>query len=287
MALWAIYTYGEMYGFLPLTIKAHLPRASGTEGKVKMELIDNPYIKTENGAARGHGAESCYKAVERIGCCTLYLADCLEMLPHLGHIDAVVSDPPYGIDFDCSKKRTRKSAMSMGITPLADRRWKKIKGDDKPFASVPWIQFGTVVLWGANHYAERLPSSSCWLVWDKKVDTTPDNFSDCELAWTNLPGVVKKFSHLWRGMVRAGKENISNGPKLHPFQKPEALMNWCLGLCNLAAGSVVLDPYMGSATTGVACIKNGMEFIGIEADPEHFDVAVNRIQKETRQGRLF
>lgn len=227
-----------------------------------------------------------YSRRDVVGDCTLYLADCLEVLPNLGTVDAVVTDPPYGIDFDCSKKRTRKSAFSMGITPLADRRWKKIAGDDRPFDPTPWIQFGTVILWGGNHFADGLPSSSCWLVWDKKVDTTPDNFSDCELAWTNLPGVVKKFSHLWRGMVRAGKENISNGPKLHPFQKPEALMSWCLSLCKLERVAVVLDPYMGSGTTGVACVKHGLRFIGVEVDPEHYETALLRIQRESRQGRL-
>lgn len=225
--------------------------------------------------------------VESINNCILFLADSLDVLPLLGKIDAVVSDPPYGIDFDCSKKRTRKGAFSVGITHLADRRWKKINGDDMPFDPSPWIQFEKCVLWGANHYADKLPSSTCWLVWDKKVDTTPDNFSDCELAWTNLPGVVKKFSHLWRGMVRAGRENVSNGPKLHPFQKPEALMSWCLSLCKLESGSVVLDPYMGSGTTGVACIKRGLTFVGIENDVEHFNIAVTRIRKEGKQKRLF
>jgi len=228
---------------------------------------------------------------EVIGNCTLYLANCLDVLAEIGcgTVDAVVSDPPYGINFDCSKKRTRKSALSMGVTPLADRRWRKINGDNKPFDPSPWIRYRKVILWGANHYADKLPPSSvptCWLVWDKKIDTTPDNFSDCELAWTNLPGVVKKFSHLWRGMVRAGKENISKGPKLHPFQKPEALMVWCLALCKLDLGAVVLDPYMGSGTTGVACIKNGFNFIGIDNDEEHFEVAVKRIQMESKQVRL-
>ena len=221
----------------------------------------------------------------------MYLANCLDVLAEIGcgTVDAVVSDPPYGINFDCSKKRTRKSALSMGVTPLADRRWRKINGDNKPFDPSPWIRYRKVILWGANHYADKLPPSSvptCWLVWDKKIDTTPDNFSDCELAWTNLPGVVKKFSHLWRGMVRAGKENISKGPKLHPFQKPEALMVWCLALCKLDLGAVVLDPYMGSGTTGVACIKNGFNFIGIDNDEEHFEVAVKRIQMESKQVRL-
>ena len=228
---------------------------------------------------------------EVIGNCTLYLANCLDVLAEIGcgTVDAVVSDPPYGINFDCSKKRTRKSALSMGVTPLADRRWRKINGDNKPFDPSPWIRYRKVILWGANHYADKLPPSSvptCWLVWDKKIDTTPDNFSDCELAWTNLPGVVKKFSHLWRGMVRAGKENISKGPKLHPFQKPEALMMSCLALCKLDLGAVVLDPYMGSGTTGVACIKNGFNFIGIDNDEEHFEVAVKRIQMESKQVRL-
>jgi site-specific DNA-methyltransferase (adenine-specific)/modification methylase len=241
-----------------------------------------------SGPALRSSAGPCWASAD--GNVQLWNADCLDILPFLVGIDAIVSDPPYGIDFDCSKKRTRSSAFSMGITPLADRQWKKIHGDNKPFDPTPWINFEKVILWGANHYADKLPPSTkpvCWLVWDKKLDTTPDNFSDCELAWTNLPGVVKKFSHLWRGMVRAGRENITNGPKLHPFQKPEALMFWCLQQCRLLPGSVVLDPYMGSGTTGVACIKYGMKFVGIESDPEHFEIAKERIRKELQQRRLF
>jgi site-specific DNA-methyltransferase (adenine-specific)/modification methylase len=231
------------------------------------------------------GAEPCWAS--DCGRVTLYHADCLDVLPTLTGIDAVITDPPYGIDFDCSKKRTRKSALSLGITPLADRRWKKINGDDVPFDPSPWIRYRKVILWGANHFADKLPSATCWLVWDKKLDTTPDNFGDCDLAWTNLPGVVKKFSHLWRGMIRAGRENISNGRKLHPFQKPEALMGWCLGLCKLDQGAIVLDPYMGSGTTGIACVKYGYRFIGIDNDAEHVEVAVTRIKKELSQGRLW
>ncbi len=226
--------------------------------------------------------------IETIRNCTLYLGDCRDILPTLdcSSIAAVVSDNPYGIDFDCSKKRTSKSSLSMGITPLADRRWEKINGDDEPFDPSPWIRFKKVILWGANHFSSRLPDASCWLVWDKKVGTTPDNFSDAELAWTNLPGPVRIFPHLWRGMCRAGKENISNGPKLHPFQKPEALMSWCLTLCKLDSGNIILDPYMGSGTTGVACIKHGLNFIGMENDPDHFETDLNRIRRESRQLRI-
>ena len=219
----------------------------------------------------------------------LWNADCLDVLPLLSGIDALISDPPYGINFDFTKNRSRKGGLDWGNGDglQADRKWDNIIGDDKPFDPAPFLGFPKIILWGGNHYAERLPCAPCWLVWDKKVYTTSDNHSDCELAWTNLPGVVRRFYHLWRGVVRAGAENVSNGPKLHPVQKPAALMAWCVSLCKLQQGATVLDPFMGSGTTGIACIRSGRRFIGIEKDAKYFEIAKERIRKELQVGRLF
>jgi DNA modification methylase len=85
-------------------------------------------------------------------------------------------------------------------------------------------------------------------------------------------------------LVRGGKENISNGPKLHPWQKPEALLMWCV---EKTKGETVLDPFMGSGTTGVACANLGRKFIGIEIEKKYFDIACERIEAAYSQGRLF
>lgn len=211
--------------------------------------------------------------------------DCLAVLPLLpdGCVDAVVCDPPYGIGFDFGKRRPRRAAVRKPLSWGTDdpdaghRGWRNVAGDDRPFDPLPLLRFPRVVLWGANHYADKLPASGCWLVWDKKCDTAPDSFSDCELAWTNLPGTVRKFAHLWRGVVRAGEENVANGAKLHPAQKPVDLMCWCIERLKLPPGSLILDPYCGSGTTGVAARRMGHRFIGVELSPEYADIARRRI----------
>ena len=117
-------------------------------------------------------------------------------------------------------------------------------------------------------------------MWDKREQTTPDDGADVEMAWTNLKGVPRMHRQLWRGICRRGEENISRGArKLHPNQKPVALMNWCID--QVQARSVI-DTHMGSGTTGVACLRRGIPFIGIEIDPIHYQTALHRLNEEFR-----
>jgi site-specific DNA-methyltransferase (adenine-specific) len=214
-----------------------------------------------------------------IGDATLYLADCREVLIAA---DAVVADPPYGIDLEamCGTDRNRAVKYKRPYS-------YKVHGDDEPFDPARWLEYPKVILWGGIHFAQRLPESRCWLVWDKREGTTSDNQADCEIAWTNLPGPARLHSQLWRGIVRRGEENVSREDRTHPMQKPIGLMQWCISLCKLAPGSVVLDPYMGSGSTGVAALRAGMKFIGVEIDPGHFRTACDRIDQSQRQGRLI
>lgn len=224
---------------------------------------------------------------EQIGDCTLYCGDCRDVLPTLGHVDAVVTDPPYGIAFDFTKERhNRKTRLrwSRSQSHVVPVRWQSsVYGDTEPFDPLPWLQFPQVILWGANHYASQLPNSAAWLIWDKRDGTTPDNHSDCELAWSNLPGPARIHRQLWRGVMRAGAENATHGPKLHPAQKPVALMSWCLKKTT----GLVCDPYMGSGSTAVACIALQRPFIGCEITPEYFDIACQRITDAYKQLALF
>lgn len=220
-----------------------------------------------------------------MGNATLHLGDCHELTLE---VDAIVADPPYGIGLNdmCSTYRDRY-LYNNGKPPLKRDMPYLVHGDDKPFDPAPWLAFHKVILWGGVHFAQRLPESRCWLVWDKREGTASDNQSDCEIAWTNLPGPARLFSHLWRGMARRGEENVSREPRCHPTQKPIALMAWCLDLCKLAPNSLVCDPYMGSGTTGVAAVRAGHRFIGVEIEPRHFDTACKRIEQAQRQQRLF
>ena len=208
--------------------------------------------------------------IERIGDAELHLGDCLEILPTLGKVDAVVTDPPYGI----GHKMTQG-----GNSP---RNTKPIFGDDKPFDPSPFLIW-PCLMFGGDHFSERLPAGT-FHVWDKNPHgAVTDAFSDAELFWTSWGGARRVFRHLWKGMCQASEKGGKQ--RWHPTQKPIALMEWCLGF--LPDAQTILDPFMGSGTTGVACAKLGRKFIGIEIDPGYFDIACKRIDDAYRQRDLF
>lgn len=215
------------------------------------------------------------KREERIGGQRLILGDCLEVMPELDLVDAVLTDPPYGISYS-------RGAGGKGLSrqrPAHDG--KPIAGDTVPFDPSPWLQF-PCILWGANHYAARLPHGR-WLAWNKLGDKEPwDDFSDVEFAWQNTRAADRIFSMLWKGLMKGTERGVS---RVHPTQKPVALMEWCLGF--LPDAKTILDPFMGSGTTIVACQKLGRQGIGIELDPDYFEIACRRVEEAARQPDLF
>lgn len=210
-----------------------------------------------------------------IGNATLYHGDCLQVLPNLIGIDAVVTDPPYGIGYSHGKGGG-KLAKSTKFDNHA------IAGDDKPFDPSPWLEFPKVVLFGANHFASRLPDSSFWLIWDKRDGVCSNDQADAEMAWVKGKGQARVIRHLWNGMLKASEKGIE---RVHPTQKPISVMEWVLKTTGIEG--VILDPYMGSGTTGVACVNLGQKFIGIEIDRNYFEIACERIFAAQSQGRLF
>ena len=208
----------------------------------------------------------------------LWLGDCLAILPTLpaGSVNAVVTDPPYGIAYV-------KGAGGGGVP--ARRNCTPVYGDDQDFDPAPILDFPRVLTWGADHYAQRLPHGR-WLAWDKLDGMEPwDSFSDVEFAWHNKPGAAAIFRLRWKG-IACVKVGETGGRRWHPTQKPLALMLWCIREVDVDAGATILDPYMGSGTTGVAAIKLGRKFLGIEIDPGYFEIARKRIEAELRQGVL-
>lgn len=207
--------------------------------------------------------------------CTLHHADCYDLLPI--EADAVVSDPPYGIAYKKGEGGGRGAYSGMAVK----RNIESIQGDDEPFDPTPWLNYPNVILWGANHYAQRLPHGR-WIAWNKLGDKEPwDSFSDVEFAWQNGRGKDRIVSHLWKGLCQAG----ANEKRSHPTQKPLAIMRWCVGL--LPDVQTIVDPFMGSGTTGVACVQSGVNFIGVEKDAKYFRIAAERIRRELSQERLF
>ncbi len=218
--------------------------------------------------------------IERIGDATLYLADCMDVLPTLGRVDAVVTDPPYGIGSDTGMYKESGVFKGHGHRRVAKRvyeysEWDKTTADEAVDAAIKLSN--KAIIFGGNYY--NLPPTKCWLVWDKQ--NYGNDFADCELAWTNMDRAIRLKRHLWNGMARQNSERRFN----HSTQKPLGVMEWCLSF--LPEAKTILDPFMGSGTTGVACANLGRKFIGIEIHEKYFDIACERITAAHAQGRLF
>lgn len=218
---------------------------------------------------------------EIIGRARLILGDCRDVLPTLSKVDAVVTDPPYGIGESAGKAKTRTSGLTSKVRnaqvyrrDYGDDNWDDQPIDDELMAAVRAAGKWNIIF-GGNYYA--LPATSCWLVWDKLNGNT--DFADCELAWTNLPKAVRRIQYLWKGCMRANREVRGD----HPTQKPIGVMKWAIG--HLPDNAVtILDCFAGSGTTGVAAVQMGRNFIGIEREPKYFDIACKRIEDAQRQG---
>jgi len=197
-----------------------------------------------------------------IGDATLYLGDCMDILPTLDKVDAVITDPPYGISANKQTLGAGKKHFDRGGD------WD----DSVPDVKI-WLSMAEFCcFWGGNYFSDQLPPTNDWLIWHKMNDGR--SFSECEMAWTNFGKQVRHLSHHW-----SGEE------KLHPTMKPLPVMLWTLE----KAGNVlaILDPFMGSGTTGVAAIQMGRKFIGIEREPKYFEIACERIENAQRQESLF
>ena len=204
-----------------------------------------------------------------IGDAELWLGDCREVLPLLPACDLILTDPPYGIGADRQRNSQKDGWVDYGA-----------EGWDKERPS-PWL-FGLMrekakecVIWGGNYFTDLLPPSMRWLVWDKGQR----NFSlaDCEFAWSSQQAAARVLTLPRAEALQDGKE--------HPTQKPVRLMTWCLDMHPKAI--TVCDPFMGSGTTGVACVQMGRKFAGIERERKYFDIACERIARAQAQGQLL
>lgn len=209
---------------------------------------------------------------ETIGNAILYCGSCEDILPLLEPVDAVITDPPYGIDW---KPRVNHQ----------DQPWKdEIDFDIRQFLSVGKYH----LFWGGQYFADKLPVSEGWLTWCKRpidMDFSNDNrtYATTELAWRDW-GKSKFYCQVWDGGMRAGK--AENRTFCHPSQKPIELMEWCIRQLPKDQ-NIILDPFMGSGTTGVAAVQMGRLFIGIEREQQYFDIACKRIEQAQMQTDMF
>lgn len=226
--------------------------------------------------------------IERIGPHLLVLGDNKQFFHKDGmvfdeawrNIDnlSVVTDPPYGIPIltEFADVKRSKAVAATG------RNFKPVHGNDEEFDPTPWLIGVDQLFWGFSHFGHRLPHKGRELVWDKRCDIIPQRSqADGETAWCSEYGALRIFRHYWDGMVKQSEMGV---PREHPTQKPVELMRWCL---QFAKGQYILDPYMGSGTTGVAAVKEGRTFIGIEIEAEYFEAALKRIKDAYAQPDLF
>lgn len=195
---------------------------------------------------------------------TIYHGDCREILPSLGTFDLVLTDPPYGIALDT----TARWPWLADHAPVAN--------DEHPFDPAPLLALQTrTILWGANHYASRLPEVRGWLAWDKATRNGLDlRQAEIEFAWSNCTNRPRCYRHMWSGAYR----DSERGTRYHPTQKPVSLMAWCLSHAPTARS--VLDPYMGSGPVARACKDAGLRYVGIEIDERYCGAAVRRLAQE-------
>jgi site-specific DNA-methyltransferase (adenine-specific) len=198
--------------------------------------------------------------VVTIGDATLYLGDCADVLSTLERVDCVITDPPYGIGIANNPVRQAHQKMD----------WDASTPDASLLNKILALG-GVSIVWGGNYF--DLPPSQCFLVWDK---VQPQDFSlaMCEMAWCSKKSPAKMH-----------RQSVLSYRKDHPTQKPVELMVWCIE----QAGNpqTILDPFMGSGTTGVACAQLGRTFTGIERERKYFDIACERISRAQAQGQMF
>jgi len=196
---------------------------------------------------------------------TIFHGDCREVLLSIAATGVLITDPPYGMDYT--------SGTGGRAGHRRGERWEPVTGDDAPFDPSHLLGFETSILWGANWYANKLPPSGGWLVWDKTPKGSKLGFaaSHAELAWTNLCGSIRKFSLQWGGEARNGE------PFYHPTQKPVALAAWMLREFRPEA---VIDPYMGAGWIAEACRDARVPYVGIEIEERYCEVAANRMAQE-------
>ena len=210
---------------------------------------------------------------------TIYHADARDVLPLINpdSVNLVLTDPPYGTNTRTDYHGSGRGKPSSRSTHVGRSRiasansFPPVAGDNQPFDPRHLLRYSRLVLWGANHYADKLPASSSWLVWDRVSGDSAT--ADAELAWTNLGGTIRSYRYLWNGACRHGEKETHGW---HPTQKPVSLMRWIIDR-HTKPGDLVLDPYMGSGPIARACLDLGRRYVGVELVEDYCRIAVTRL----------
>ena len=212
----------------------------------------------------------------------LHNLDCMEGMKQFpdNYFSLAICDPPYG-------GVTQGGYMQNTSSVLAKNKkyhvalWEQNKPDLEYFKELRRVSRNQII-WGGNYFADMLPSSQCWIVWDK--ENGENHFADCELAWTSFNSAVRIFRFKWQGMLQGNMKSKEN--RIHPSQKPVALYEWLLNKY-AKDGDTILDTHVGSASSLVACHRTRHKFVGFEIDKTYFDLAQKRLDEEMAQMDIF
>ena len=212
----------------------------------------------------------------------IYNMDCLEAMSKMqdNEFDLAIVDPPYGIDVG-----NQSQGKGGGVAKKIDytvKDWDKSSPDLEYFKELKRVSKNQII-WGANHFINKIPfGSPCWIVWDKVNGGT--DFADCELAYTSFKTAVRKISWRWSGMLQQDMKNKEI--RIHPTQKPVKLYEWLL--MNYAKeGDKILDTHLGSGSSAIAAHNLGYDFTGYELDEEYFKATKKRLDNHTAQLRIL
>jgi site-specific DNA-methyltransferase (adenine-specific) len=207
--------------------------------------------------------------------------DCMALMSRYPdkHFDLAIVDVPYGINQGGDKNYTRsKRAVAKKYKPFNDS-----STPDKIYFDVLLVKSKHQIIFGANHFIEKIPfRSSCWIIWDK--DNGETDFADCEIAWTNFNTAIRRFKYKWSGMLQENMKNKEQ--RIHPCQKPVALYKWILK--NYAKpGYKILDTHLGSGSIAIACHDFNLDLTACEIDADYYRAAMERITEHQKQKSLF
>lgn len=214
----------------------------------------------------------------------LYNMDCMEAMAQMDDnaFDLAVVDPPYGINEngkrDLMNKKPCKTWKNPKLKQYLIKDWDNKRPTQKYFDELRRVSKYQII-WGGNYFADLLPASGSWIVWDKKVNMP--TFSDGELAWCNIKNSVKFFRFLWAGYAKAEPIN-----RIHPTEKPEKLYTWCISQY-AQKGWRILDTHLGSGSSAIAAYNAGYEFHGYELDTDYYKAAKKRFENHKKQLRMF
>lgn len=210
---------------------------------------------------------------------TIIEGDCLEVMKSIADksVDLILTDPPYGINIGSSTGGAKPFGKNRGTKSIAPKSYRGFN-DTKPPSKDYFTEMMRIsknqIIFGGNYFIENLYASPCWIVWDKD---NSGNFADCELAWTSFKTGVKKYRYRWNGMLQEDMKNKE--VRIHPTQKPRVLFKKII-VDYSKEGDTILDPFLGSGTTAVACKELGRKYIGIEIDPEYCKIAEQRLLQD-------